>query len=507
MTSNTRTRSDLKREAIIQAATQAFQEYGVNGTSMDKLAELANVSKRTVYNHFSTKDELVMYLVTQQWQSAILNVTTRYDSAIALDEQLRDLILQDIEFMASETHLELARVAIGHFFYEPEKLKDEVAQLKAQETAMHRWLKDAKADGKMRFDELDRVVEEQIPPPNPEDATKFWSDIWSTETNHDSQAVWIEEVEHELARVQKQQNIRITREDINNATRKFANWKAPGPDGVQGFWFKKLPAMHGKIATHLQQCLDTGNVPEWMTKGKTVLVIKDPLKGNEVGNYRPIACLPIMWKLMTGIFSEKIYQHLDQNELLVEEQKGCRKNSRGTKDQLLIDKAILKNCKRRHTNLSMSWIDYRKAYDLVPHSWINKCIDMFAIADNIKDLIRNSMRSWKTRLTSDNQILGEVEINRGIFQGDSLSPLLFVLIMTPLSFILRNTSLGYKMSKTSEPISHLLFMDDLKLYATNKSQLDSLVNVVKIFSNDIKMEFGLSKCAVLELKRGKVVKS
>ncbi|MCB4436008.1 TetR/AcrR family transcriptional regulator [Alteromonas sp. McT4-15] len=160
MTGNTRTRSDLKREAIIQAATQAFQEYGVNGTSMDKLAELANVSKRTVYNHFSTKDELVMYLVTQQWQSAILNVTTRYDSAIALDEQLRDLILQDIEFMASETHLELARVAIGHFFYEPEKLKDEVAQLKAQETAMHRWLKDAKADGKMRFDELDRVVEE-----------------------------------------------------------------------------------------------------------------------------------------------------------------------------------------------------------------------------------------------------------------------------------------------------------------------------------------------------------
>ena len=85
MTNNTRTRSDLKREAIIQAATQAFQEFGVNGTSMDKLAELANVSKRTVYNHFATKDELVMYLVTQQWQSAILNVTATYDSGKALD--------------------------------------------------------------------------------------------------------------------------------------------------------------------------------------------------------------------------------------------------------------------------------------------------------------------------------------------------------------------------------------------------------------------------------------
>ncbi len=160
MTGNTRTRSDVKREAIVQAATQAFQEFGVNGTSMDKLAELANVSKRTVYNHFATKEELVMHLVTQQWQRAILNVNTKYDPAVALDTQLKELILQDIEFMVSESHLDLARVAIGHFFYEPEKLKDEVAQLKAQETAMHRWLKDAKADGKLVFDELDRVVNE-----------------------------------------------------------------------------------------------------------------------------------------------------------------------------------------------------------------------------------------------------------------------------------------------------------------------------------------------------------
>jgi len=68
-----------------------------------------------------------------------------------------------------------------------------------------------------------------------------------------------------------------------------------------------------------------------------------------------------MWKLLTGIMSEKLYYHLERNNLLVDEQKGCRKKSRGTKDQLLIDKAILKNCRHRLTNLSMAWIDYRKA--------------------------------------------------------------------------------------------------------------------------------------------------
>ncbi len=160
MVGNTRTRSDIKREAIIQAATQAFQEFGVNGTSMDKLAELANVSKRTVYNHFSTKEELVMHLVTKQFEDAKLSVTVEYDSSRDLAEQLCELILQDIEFTVTEEHLDIARVAIGHFFYDPDKLKDEVAQLKAQETALHRWLKAAKADNKIEFDDLSRVVDE-----------------------------------------------------------------------------------------------------------------------------------------------------------------------------------------------------------------------------------------------------------------------------------------------------------------------------------------------------------
>jgi len=160
MTGNTRTRSDVKREAIIQAATQAFQEYGVNGTSMDKLAELANVSKRTVYNHFATKEDLVMHLITKQFEEAKLSITVEYDSSRDLSEQLCELVLQDIEFIVTEVHLDIARVAIGHFFYEPDKLKDEVAQLRAQETALHRWLKAAKADNKVDYDDLSRVVDE-----------------------------------------------------------------------------------------------------------------------------------------------------------------------------------------------------------------------------------------------------------------------------------------------------------------------------------------------------------
>jgi len=79
-----------------------------------------------------------------------------------------------------------------------------------------------------------------------------------------------------------------------------------------------------------------------------------------------------------------LYNYLEEAALLTWEQNGCRKGSRGTKDQLLIDKMILKNCKTRLTSLAVAWIDYRKAYDMVPHSWIEKCLDMFGIAVNEK---------------------------------------------------------------------------------------------------------------------------
>ena len=57
------------------------------------------------------------------------------------------------------------------------------------------------------------------------------------------------------------------------------------------------------------------------------------------------------------------------------------------------------------------------------------------------------------------------------------------------------------------PINHLLFMDDLKFYGANKDQLDSLIQVVRIFSQDMEMSFGLEKCAVLEIRRRRQVDS
>ena len=140
----------------------------------------------------------------------------------------------------------------------------------------------------------------------------------------------------------------------------------------------------------MNECIEVGDVPGWLVGGRTILVMKDSKKGTEVGNYRPIACLNLIWKLLTGIISDKTYDHLEENKLL-EEQKGSRRKCQGTKDQLVIDRCILQNCRKRKTSLRMGWVDYKKTYDMVPHSWIITTVGMVVLADNIIGLIKESM--------------------------------------------------------------------------------------------------------------------
>ena len=86
-----------------------------------------------------------------------------------------------------------------------------------------------------------------------------------------------------------------------------------------------------------------------------------------------------------------------------------------------------------------------------------------------------SMKQWKLSLTLNGNKLGDVKVNRGVFQGDNLSPLFFVLCMIPMSLVLRKVKTGYEWGKKEFSLSHLLFMDDIKLYGKSEEQIDSLV--------------------------------
>ena len=203
--------------------------------------------------------------------------------------------------------------------------------------------------------------------PGKKEAKEFWSNLWSKNGTHNENAKWLKDFKTSMNGKPKQEEFIINSGKVQNVLSKIPNWKAPGPDGVQGFWLKNLKSMHQWLVKYLAECYKR-TTPGWMTKGRTVLIQKDKSKGTIASNYRPITYLPLCWKMLTALLTNEIYAFLENNQFLLEEQKGCRIKNRRTEDQLYIDKMILKEVKTRKKNLAMGWIDYQKAFDMLPHS-------------------------------------------------------------------------------------------------------------------------------------------
>jgi hypothetical protein len=121
------------------------------------------------------------------------------------------------------------------------------------------------------------------------------------------------------------------------------------------------------------------------------------------------------------------------------------------------------------------------------------------------------MGYWRTRVRihAENKLIEteDIKIKCGIFQGDSLSSLLFCICLIPPTEQLNKLNTGYEEHTTKTKISHLLYIDNLKLIVKSEEELQKQIQTVKTFSDDIHMEFGLEKCAKITFKRGKLTHS
>ncbi|MDH5516785.1 MAG: TetR/AcrR family transcriptional regulator [Gammaproteobacteria bacterium] len=165
-------KSDKKHAAIISAAKVAFKDQGVKASSMDKIAEMAGVSKRTVYNHFATKEALVLHILSTYSASAAIDAKLIYSSNTSLDKQLIALLETEINILGDQDYLDMIRVAFGHFYCHPDELKDAIEKFDRDETALHVWLKAAVDDQKLKPMDIDFAVTQLL---NLVKGSCFWS--------------------------------------------------------------------------------------------------------------------------------------------------------------------------------------------------------------------------------------------------------------------------------------------------------------------------------------------
>ena len=128
---------------------------------------------------------------------------------------------------------------------------------------------------------------------------------------------------------------------------------------------------------------------------------------------------------------------------------------------------------------------------------------MCKISNEVIEFIAKTMEACRVELSTGRKSLAEVKILRMVFQGEGVSPLLFVIAIMIRKQILRKCTGGYKLSKSQEKINHLMYIDDMKQFAKNGRELETLIQTVRVYSQDIGMEFGSEKCAMLIMKSGK----
>lgn len=145
--------TDRKRAAILEAAAAEFRQAGYEATSMDRIAASAGVSKRTVYNHFPSKEVLFAQILQQLFERSVASPELAYRADRPLRPQLLELVQQKLELLHDEGFIDLVRVAVAAIIPAPERAQELFTRVGDKEEGLTVWIRDAAADGRLKTDD------------------------------------------------------------------------------------------------------------------------------------------------------------------------------------------------------------------------------------------------------------------------------------------------------------------------------------------------------------------
>lgn len=166
--------TDKKRAAIVQAAVAEFQASGFDGTSMDQIAGRADVSKRTVYNHFPSKEDLFQEIVAELTARSNRTESFAFDGEDTLDAQLTTIGATILDAMAGDDFINLARVVLSRFLHAPELAARIHKGHKPFRVGLISWIETAGGEGRLNVADPDTAARQFVALLN---ASAFWPQV------------------------------------------------------------------------------------------------------------------------------------------------------------------------------------------------------------------------------------------------------------------------------------------------------------------------------------------
>ena len=279
--------------------------------------------------------------------------------------------------------------------------------------------------------------------------------------------------------------------------RSLARNKAPGKDGIPNEILMNLPedlldALHSLCI--LRYLL--GSTPARCKQSQTVLLFKkeDPL---DIKNYRPIALADTMTKLYTGLLAECMTDFAEYHDILSSSQEGFRRD-KGTARQLLMMQNVLSDAKIFGNDIYLMYVDFSSAFNTIDHDKLLIIMHDLGFPIDCIEAVKDLYTDAETEFILPNGNTAPIKIERGTIQGDSLSPLLFLIFLEPLLRWLHSGGRGYPMSSLrteGTKISSLAYADDLCAMTSCSADLAMQAKKIETFGKWGGLKVNIKKCA------------
>lgn len=304
----------------------------------------------------------------------------------------------------------------------------------------------------------------------------FWRSLFENNPHHDDRPI----VQNDLSRWNLVEPITIN--EISKARRSTSK-SAPGPDKLDLNCLKSIP--EAILAKVYNLWLIAEHLPMAYRKSRTTLIPKvpNPVHPKE---YRPISVSSHLVRLFNKILAQRLSRSIpiSQRQKAFRPVDGCQEN-------LSILDAVLHQAHSLKSEVYLGFLDLAKAFDSVSHDTVRRVLVDRGVPSSLVGYIMSTYKDSTTMLTVQGKELGNVELNKGVKQGDPLSPCLFNLILDEVIRSVRARPCGVPIGE--ETASILAFADDLVLIASTPEGLQ----------NNVDLSLGILRSGGLQANPGK----
>ena len=296
-------------------------------------------------------------------------------------------------------------------------------------------------------------------------------------------------------------NCKITLEEVVTMIGKLNTGKASGIDLITAELLKGLDESFLIVFTKLfNKIFDHGEFPEEWAVGIIVLLFKGGDK-SDLDNFQGITLLRIFGKLSLGILLERLTTMLNNFKILEDNQIAYRKGYQ-TSDHLFTFISIIQNAfNQNNSNLYFCFVDFKKAFHSVDHSLLMEKSLAKGISGTFYKILSTLYAKVKSCARAKDGLSNFFSCSRGVRQGCVLSPMLFALFLNDLNAAISSKAKGISLG--SDVVHTLLYADDLVLVAETPEDLQTQLDILKVFTDDIKMKVNIGKTKVMVLRKNK----